>query len=77
VRLGIAVALTLLLWPLVRPLVPATPQDVPGLVALLGAEAVAGFERHGDQTLRGRVAPVGVWVLARPTAEAPSSDGDA
>ena len=43
VRLGIAVALTLLLWPLVRPLVPATPQDVPGLVALLGAEAVAGL----------------------------------
>jgi adenylate cyclase len=42
-----------------------------------GADAVAGFERHGDQSLRGRVAPVGVWVLARPTAEAPSSDGDA
>lgn len=43
IRLGLALALTLLLWPLVRPLVPATPQDAGGLVGLLLAEATAGL----------------------------------
>lgn len=43
VRLGAAFALTLLLWPLVRPLIPETPETVPGLVRLIGAEAVSGL----------------------------------
>ena len=42
-RLGAALALTLVLSPLVRPLAPATPQDLPGLLHVLGAEAVAGL----------------------------------
>lgn len=42
-RLGIAVAITLALAPLIRPLVPETPQDLPGLAAMLAAEAVAGL----------------------------------
>ena len=42
VRLGLALALTLLLWPLVRPLVAETPRTVPGLALLLAAEAVSG-----------------------------------
>jgi flagellar biosynthetic protein FliR len=43
VRLGLALALTLLLWPMVAPLVPQTPETVPGLVRLLGAEAANGL----------------------------------
>ncbi|MEM1343066.1 MAG: flagellar biosynthetic protein FliR [Pseudomonadota bacterium] len=42
-RLGAALALTALLWPLVRPLVPDTPSTVPGLAVLLIAEAFAGL----------------------------------
>ena len=43
VRLGLALALTLLLWPMVRPLVPETPAGPAGLAQLLAAEALAGL----------------------------------
>lgn len=42
-RLGAALALTFLLTPLVRPLVPETPTAVPGLALMLMAEALAGL----------------------------------
>jgi len=42
-RLGAAVALTLVLSPIIWPLVPGTPQDPTGLVLLLLAEAAAGL----------------------------------
>jgi len=41
-RLGIALSLTLILAPILRPLVPETPGDLPGLVRLVAAEALAG-----------------------------------
>lgn len=43
IRLAAALAITLVLAPLMRPLLPATPDDVPGLVRLISAEAVAGL----------------------------------
>jgi flagellar biosynthetic protein FliR len=43
VRLGAALAITFLLAPLVRPLLPGAPSDLPGLAAMLGAEAMAGL----------------------------------
>lgn len=43
VRLGIALALTLLLWPLVAPLGDQTPGTPAGLARLLAAEAVSGL----------------------------------
>jgi len=42
-RLGVALALTLVLAPLVRPLVPRTPTDPTGLLAVIAAEAASGL----------------------------------
>ncbi len=43
VRLGAALAITLLLAPLIAPLVPETPQHPAGLLRVVAAEALAGL----------------------------------
>ncbi len=43
VRLGAALAITLLLAPLIEPLVPVTPRDPTGIARVIAAEAVAGL----------------------------------
>ncbi len=42
-RLGAALALSLLLAPIMAPLLPLQPKDAPGLVHMIAAEAVAGL----------------------------------